>query len=81
MGKKLSPILMISYSFLSATWRRYILDDRVNASVRSKCDDFMKCLNVLTGKLIRKGFKKNELDNTLSKCYRNYPWIVNKYKL
>ena len=51
------------------------------AKVCSKCDDFMKCLNVLTGKLIRKGFKKNELDNTLSKCYRNYPWIVNKYKL
>ena len=37
------------------------------AKVCSKCDDFMKCLNVLTGKLIRKGFKKNELENTLSK--------------
>ena len=51
------------------------------AKVCSKCDDFMKCLNVLTGKLIRKGFKKNELENTLSKCYRNHPWIVKKYKL
>ena len=27
--------LNLRYTFLSATWRRYILDDRVNASVRS----------------------------------------------
>ena len=51
------------------------------AKVCSEREDYEKCLRTLTGKLIRKGFRKNELENTLSRCYHKYPWIVKKYKL
>ena len=51
------------------------------AKVCSEREDYEKSLRTLTGKLIRKGFRKNELENTLSRCYHKYPWIVKKYKL
>ena len=49
------------------------------ARVCSEKKDFIERVMILTGKLIKKGFKKIPLRKTMTKCIQRTRWIVKKY--
>ena len=50
------------------------------AKVCSNKTDFDDRIKTLTGKLIKKGFEKDALKNTLLKCFKKHGWIKLKYE-